>query len=81
MDGKGRRRRVQRLEGTRNHADMSKHRPQHRHTAVISRLETNPGAHWRPVVHRAVVMVAVVNAGAFEGRGLRVGDKKRRHEH
>jgi hypothetical protein len=59
---------------------MPKHRTEHSETSAVSGLDTDPGAGWRPVVHRAVTMIAVVHARAYERRGLGTGNEERRHK-
>ena len=74
------RRQVKRLERTGNNAQMPKHRTKDSETGAVSCLDTDPGARWRPVVHRAVAMIAIVHAGAYERRSLGTGNEERRHE-
>ena len=72
---------MKRLERTRDNAQMPEHRTKDSETGAVSCLDTDPGAYRRPVVHRAVAMIAVVHAGAYERRGLGTGNEERRHEY
>jgi hypothetical protein len=58
---------------------MSKHRTKDSEAGAISGVDTDPGADRRRVVHRAVAMVAIVGAGAFDQRGLGTGNEERRY--
>ena len=71
---------MKRLERTWDNAQMPKHRTEDSETGAVSCLDADPGAHRRRVVHRAVAMIAVVQARAFERGGLGTGNEKRRHE-
>lgn len=58
---------------------MSKHRTKDSEPGAISGVDTDPAADRRRVVHRAVAMVPIVGARAFDRRDLRTGNEERRH--
>ena len=80
IDGNRRGSQGERFEESRHDADMAEHGSENGDAAVVSGLETHAGADRGRMVHRTILMIAVVQTSAFERRGLRASDEKCRHQ-